>query len=810
MTPVSKLITRLSTVCILFFTFLMAHANGDENAATIKGTITTSDNKPATYVTVILKGTNKSAFTDEDGVFSFFNVRPGSYEIEVSLVGHNTVTKQINVTGDNTVSINIQLTASNKQLQEVIVTGGNNKYAKKVSDFVSKMPLKSMENSQVYTTISKNLIADQMVFTVDDALKNAPGINKMWIATGRSGDGGSYYNSRGFVLQSQLRNGVAGNVSSTIDAANIERIEIIKGPSATLFGSTLTSYGGLINRVTKKPYEKVGGEIAYAGGSYNFNRFSVDVNTPLDSAKTVLLRVNAAYNAEKSFTDNGFSKGFSLAPSLSYKVNDKLSFLFDAEFYQGQNTGLNVYFFPWLMPMSKLSGDSPDKLKMDYKKSYANSDLYQTARNANFFAEMDYKMGNGWRSQTTYSITNSFSDGPSPYFYLLPGDSISRNNQFTDHSTNQVMELQQNFIGDFHIGKFRNRFVGGLDFFYQNYDQVFYNMGFDTINLIGATPNYMGFNKRNVDAMIVRDWATIDAYNYPLVYKTNTYSAYISDVFNLLPNLMLSAALRLDHFDNKGNFNKSTGTITPGSAYNQTALAPKFGIVYQPIKDRISIFANYQNGFTNKTGVDYEGNSFKPEQANQFETGVKLDMFGGKLSSTLSYYNIEVSNMVRSMPTPNNPYAQIQDGTQRSTGFEGEVITNPIKGLNVSFGLSYNDSKYTKADASVLGRRPATATSPWASNFWISYNLQVEKLRGLGVGFGGNYVSDYKVINDANVGEFTLPSYTVLGATLFYEQGKYRIGVKLDNLTNEHYWIGYSSFSPQKLRSVTANIAFRF
>jgi iron complex outermembrane receptor protein len=119
-------------------------------------------------------------------------------------------------------------------------------------------------------------------------VRNTPGIQKMWEATGRGGDGGSYYNSRGFIMQSQLRNGIAGIVTSEIDAINLDKLEVIKGPSATLFGSTLTSYGGLLNRVTKKPFDKFGGEVTAAGGSYDFKQLSADINAPLDAAKKML------------------------------------------------------------------------------------------------------------------------------------------------------------------------------------------------------------------------------------------------------------------------------------------------------------------------------------------------------------------------------------------------------------------------------------------------------------------------------------------------------------------------------------------
>ena len=111
-------------------------------------------------------------------------------------------------------------------LDQVNINGNKtNKFVKKHSDDVAKTPLDNLENPQVYSTISKELLTEQNVTSVDDAIKNAPGLQTMWQATGRSGDGGSYYNSRGFTVQSQLRNGLAGNVTNAIDVANLEALK---------------------------------------------------------------------------------------------------------------------------------------------------------------------------------------------------------------------------------------------------------------------------------------------------------------------------------------------------------------------------------------------------------------------------------------------------------------------------------------------------------------------------------------------------------------------------------------------------------
>jgi iron complex outermembrane receptor protein len=295
-------------------------------------------------------------------------------------------------------------------------------------------------------------------------------------------------------------------------------------------------------------------------------------------------------------------------------------------------------------------------------------------------------------------------------------------------------------------------------------------------------------------------------FTYPAIYIRNTYSAYVSDVFNITDQLLASAALRVDRFVNIGNYDPTTKTRY--GAYQQTAFSPKFGLVYQPVKDHVSLFANYQNSFRNQTGITEDNKPLKPEHANQIEGGVKLDLFEGKLSSTISYYDIKVKDITRPSATPNRV---IQDGTQLSKGIEAEVIANPIAGLNAVLGFSYNDSKYdATTNADVANRRPGTASSPYLANFWVSYRLQKGTVKGLGFGFGGNYASDNKIINSVSQGVFTLPAYTIFNASAFYDLKNYRIGAKMDNLTNQKYWIGYTTVTPQKLRNYALTFTYKF
>ena len=190
---------------------------------------------------------------------------------------------------------------------------------------------------------------------------------------------------------------------------------------------------------------------------------------------------------------------------------------------------------------------------------------------------------------------------------------------------------------------------------------------------------------------------------------------------------------------------------------------------------------------------------------------MKLSLFEGKLSSTVSYYDIRVKNLVRAyLSDPSLPNATIQNGTKISKGIEAEVVANPVEGMNIIAGFAYNDNKLTNADADVQGRRDAYSMSPYAANLWMSYKLIKGKLKGAGLGFGGNYASDNKIVNSVSSGVFILPHYVVFNATAFYDQPKYRIGLKVDNLTNKQYWIGYGTMNPQQLRSVIGSIAFKF
>jgi len=775
----------MSMCCMIFFSQLI-HAQS-KSSGEITGTVTTIEGDPGQGLTVKLKELNKTTKTNSAGGFDFRKLPFGRYTIQVIVVGSKTTTANAEISESSpSATLSIKINSSIQDLDEVTIRTGGNRFAKKESEDVSKMPLKNIENAQVYTIVSKELMKEQVVTDYNSAFKNVPGAG---IAEVRN-QGRTTSMSRGFPTPQVVRNGVGSFTYTTVDPANLERIEVIKGPSATLFGSTLSSFGGLFNRVTKKPFDTFKGEISYSGGGFDLNRLTADVNTPVNEDKTALLRINTAFHSERSFQDAGFSKNFLIAPSFSYAINDRLSLLIDIELSNYKATSPTR-----LTPFIGGKATSIEEMDIPYKLSFANNTVNYTSQQYNIFTQLKYKISDTWKSQTVISRTRSSSDG---YVVSLAATSDTKLRQQVIYQESPFYgtDIQQNFIGDFKIGSLRNRVVAGADFYSLRATRNDATVNMPALDFRKPGDAYNNFNVDKVAPL----FTTAKFVNF-VSNNENTYSSYVSDVLNVTDRLLVSGGLRLDRYLNKGTYYPSVDS-TAGK-FNQTALSPRFGAVYQVMKDKISVFGNYMNSFSNASGSDFNGNTFKPNQANQLEGGVKFDL--DKVTATLSYYDIKVTNTTRD--DPDHAGFSIQDGTQLSKGFEAEVISNPFPGLNIVAGYTYNDSKYTKANASVQGLRPATAGSPRTANLWLSYRLIKGPAQGLGIGFGGIYGSEYYQTNTTTF-KFTIPSYTVLDASVFYDQPRYRIGVKVDNLTNEKYW----SFrlAAQNPTRATGNVTFKF
>jgi len=201
---------------------------------------------------------------------------------------------------------------------------------------------------------------------------------------------------------------------SSVEIGNVERIEVIKGPSGTLFGASISSFGGVVNLVTKKPFETFKGDVSYTLGSFGLNRVTADINTPVNEDKTALLRVNTVVNRQYSHLSQGHNNTFLIAPSFSYQINNRLRILADIEFLSINQTR-SIY-----TRVNNPSGyTSPEQFPIDYKKSLFNDDANAETFSSKYFLEANYKIASNWNSSTLFSyVTENVKHSYSKLPYL--------------------------------------------------------------------------------------------------------------------------------------------------------------------------------------------------------------------------------------------------------------------------------------------------------------------------------------------------------------------------------------------------------
>ncbi|OQP58238.1 TonB-dependent receptor [Niastella vici] len=807
---------------MLRFSLLLIFISGLNSAllaqqhGTLQGKVITADGKPAESITVGIANKRMATATNQQGEYKLAGIKPGSYTIQVTAVGLKTVDKTVTLNDGEILVTDFILTENHATLQEVVIAAAKNKPLTDGYETVAKMPLGRLENPQVYTSISKDIIKEQLITDFGNVLKNTPGLYKIQGNRGINSDGASYYSLRGFRTEASMIDGVPAQTNGEMDPANVEKIEVLKGPSTTLYGGSVTSLGGLINIVTKKPIDTFGGEILYSTGSYNLNRVTADIYGKANKEGNVLFRLNAAYQNQQSWQDAGFRKSLFFAPAVEIRASNNFRINLNGEFYNAEMTSPSVVF---LNRTRLFVAHTPDELGFNWNRSYTTNDLTMKTPTVNMRAIATYKINNDWTSQTILSNNSRKSDGYYQYEFIRKNtdDTLERNITL-QNTISTTLDIQQNFTGRFSTGRVKHRLLVGLDYVRTkvNNDNSPYIV-FDYINGTDILDrNYGKISRYAVDQKIA---ASIDAGTKNHTY-TDMVSAYVSEVVNITDELIAMVSLRVDGFDSKGTRNHYADTILANTNYNQTTFSHKYGLVYQLVKNKVSLFANYMNGFIYlapvtqpTTPIGIASGVMKPQHAGQFEGGVKLDLLNNKLNITASYYDIKATNMTRVEPTviQTKTYnITVQDGTQFSKGFELEVQGSPIDGLNILAGYSYNDSKLTKATAALDGRRPAFAGPRNLANAWISYTLLNGKAKGLGAGIGGNYVDKHLTANSSATGVFTLPSYTLLNGTIFYDARWYRLGVKVDNATNELYFVGQGVLSAQMPRSFTANVTIKF
>ncbi len=765
-------------ILLLLFSMMMTVVNAQ---VTIKGKVKTSDGNPAEYINVVLLNTTKGTTTDKYGAFTLSNVKKGNYQLQFRLLGLEK--KAINVVLNDEINQikDVILSEDAVSLDEIIIVAKRlNQFAEKKTEYVTRLPLKNINTPQSYSMVTHELAQEQISTDFGASLKSVTGGNYIEANTGAV----SFY-ARGFRADARIRNGMKfhNRARTPIENQNIERVEVLKGSSATIYGSGF--YGGLMNIVTKTPKPVDRYEIGYNVGSFGLHKITTDLNKAIGKNKEYMLRLNGAFYTENAFQKRGaeIRQHFFIAPAFTYKPNDKFILKINTEFLKGKRN-LNFARF-----IKGAKGQTWSDL-LDYDNSYTNKELAGNYNRSLIQAFAEYNFVENWTSKTSFSHSNFHFSAPYLMTYILPNDKMARNIMLFAPENGGSMNIRQDFVGNYDFGNIKNKTLIGGSFYKDSWEftrtlrksMVKGKPAF--IDLIDTKNTNSKMNDLSVDVLFSKPTASMSQ-----VVKDQNLAGYINNAITLYDKVTLLTGVRYDKF-------KNAPTIMNGKegkdAYDQNKLSYNFGVSVNPFDDKVALFANYMNGFINQgPALNKQGKyqNFDPVESKQWETGLKFNLFDGKLKSTFSYYNIDINNFILSYGKGAMSY-KTQDGKVSSKGVEFDLIANPFKGFNIVLGYTYNDAKNVKFTNPKFEGKRLPLTPEQTANAWASYKFTKGSLKGFGLGLGANYVSKiYKAFDYGNT--FWAKSYTTIDGTIFYQKSKYRVGIKLNNISNHKYYNAY-------------------
>jgi iron complex outermembrane recepter protein len=814
---------KLSLVLLPILFFL---TQSFSQSGKIEGTILSSTAQPIHSVNIYLKESAQGTVSDTQGNFSIENVKEGTHTLIASSVGYGTIQKRIHVLAGKTLSIQLQLFESEVQLDAVTVT--NTRSLNEQIAGIGKAGIKAFDLPQSTMSITKEILEQQQTQQLSDVLRNVNGVYVMGTTGGNqeeiAGRGFAYNSSNTFKNGARFNNGVRPEMSS------LEKVEVMKGSNAILFGNVAA--GGVINLITKKPKIESGGEISMRAGSFDFYKPSIDIYGALDEKKKLAYRINTTYENAKSFRDEVESKRFYINPSFLAKLSKKTDLLIEADYLDDQRTldygtGAVDYTIAQV-PRSRFLGA---------KWSYF------AAQQKSLTATVSHQFNENWKLRVMTSAQGFQSDlfgttRPNAGSQFVKADGTwTRRLQHSEVAENYYIG-QADLIGRLRTGKIQHTLLIGADA--------------DGYNTQTTTYGYFRFSPNQIPTDEILDYDQINIFDLEL-YKQRTdipeltkrtitkgptqrIGAYVQDLIELGAKIKVLAGIRYtylerqsnvytsayDKKDISGNYNLVPENNSISKNYDY-AFTPRLGIVYQPIPTT-SLFASYANSFNLNAGIDIESKPLPPSFIDQYEIGVKNELFKGLLSANVTAYQIVNSNLSQTViitsGNPNNVPVNAQElaGEVTSQGLEVDIMTKAFKGFSIIGGYSFNETKYTKSNIFIEGSK-LRYNPQHTANLSLFYTMpEQSKLKNFTLGTTLFYTGDRVAGRSTRLTTpndtyklMAIPNFLQVDATAGYSYKKISVKVRVSNIfdTLSYYVHDDNSVNPIAPRMVSTTVSFK-
>ncbi|MBL0526092.1 TonB-dependent siderophore receptor [Aeromonas dhakensis] len=608
--------------------------------------------------------------------------------------------------------------------------------------------------------------------TLSEALTGIPGVN----ASGDTRFDG--VNIRGFSASNDFYlDGFRDDMQYTRDLGNTERVEVLKGPAAVLYGRGST--GGIVNRVSKKPQKGLESSVSAQVGSFDSRRLAADLNG--EAGEQVQVRLNLAQEDKDSFRNGVTSKRTLLAPSVNWEINDKLNWLLQYERNEHDRT-----------PDRGIPGVNgrPADVPKEYVYSDTSRDFIDDVAQSTR-SRLSWDINDQWQLRQQLGYTSLDSQFDNTYVTSVKGDKVTRARWQQDLKANSLISNTE-VEGQLQTGPVEHRLLVGFEQNWQERTPKLYQnaTAIPAGNLYdpGSLPTYDGAMKLSSDAN----------------HKVRGYGLYVQDQLSL-GDWHLLAGLRRDDFtvtSRRNDLNKE-------ETVSVTSLSPRLGLVWNPIEEH-AFYASYSKTFTPVGGEligitpGDKNNNLDPQHTRLYEGGVKSDWLDGRLATTLSLYRLEMYN--KRSKDPLDPTKVILTGLQRTEGIELSARAQLTDELYLRGGIAIQDAEQVKADADLQGKRPMNV-SRQNGELFAGYQSGKQGWFGeTGVTAVGDRFAD-------NANTTTLPGYARFDARAGYRWQQWEAQLSVENLTDHDYFVSATSASqimPGTPRQLHLSAAYRF
>ncbi|WP_434151347.1 TonB-dependent siderophore receptor [Methylocaldum gracile subsp. desertum] len=615
--------------------------------------------------------------------------------------------------------------------------------------------------------VPRAVMQDQQTTRIKDALENVSGVRPQ-TSLGR----GHGFLIRGFRNQRVFRNGlVAGGISigeaPEFDTANLQSVEVLKGPAAILFGRI--EPGGMINVVTKRPEDTPHYSLEQRFGSYDFYRTEWDATGAITEDRSWSYRFAGAYQNNESFRDFNFNDRILVQPSVTWRPTDATEMTLEVEaLYQEYQADRGLFAIgdrPAPIPISRSFIDPDDpidtlsRVNLGFTLSHAFNETW-TLRNR-FLASFNEDDNFSVKPANAFTVQQFLDPGTGNRTYLR--------NIFSQAAESETYTTNLDLTGNLELWGTRHQTLVGFDFLRST--GTYLTRG----NFLSPVPGLEIDIYNPVYGIDRSFYANALATPFPAgrnhsYFRDEWYGVYFQDHITLWDKLHILGGGRYDWATTgRGLGDSFSAAEADLPSREDEAFSPRVGILYQPWY-WLSVYGNWTTSFGANNAITGSGATVDPEIGEQFEAGLKTELFDQRLTTTLAYYHLTKENILtRDFSSP-DPNAVAPIGEARSQGIELDVSGQITDELSLIGSYAFTDARITKDNEGRQGNRMNNVPEH-AGSLWLKYDIRrYEPLNGLSFG-AGVFIAGQREGDDANT--FVLPGYVRLDAFAAY---RYRLG----------------------------------